>query len=452
MFVKAAFVCLMVFSFLAGGCLQNFFPDSSNDKSTSASSSASSSDSQKSADSPASKTMTSAFSGTRPDVVEVPGPDGPFVEPPLKGRPEYVYLVVAASALDPWDLEAEFAKLQSFRQVPIGYPAVDQRLGKKGFMLVVGKFARAQWAKALAESLRSKSNLSVKVEQKPYEFDRLKPAANSHKGIKAGRIFAGLTGVDVPVLSSPGKDAPGAGFSLQDGSLVAILDEQWVGNRLWMEVEHGDHQQGFVYAGRVLVDANLFPAPGGSSAVLGVSLGCMDSHCRWDYWLVDRGFEKRRLLKSAGERMPHDFSHDGKWLAYTTFDPSILVTSTSETKTLELGPGISPSFSPDGKLLYFRGPGVKGQRDDVRVSPVASWKSKSTKYEVRQVLDFKGTPMYPRAISTVPPRVDFLDKGRLFTLFFRLGTKVAKKSVHRWGVIFTPDGKILEKAGIAISD
>ncbi len=446
---------LITFCFLtmsSAGCLQDFFSDSSDNRS--AKSSLVPLDDNKVKDSsPVSKVGSSALSGSKPDEVNPPGPSGPFVEPPLKGRPEFVYMVVVGSAPTPWELEDDLKKLESFKSVPIGYPAVDQGPDSKGFVLLAGKFARAPWAMALAESLHSSGYVEAKIVEKPYEFDRLKPAANSHAGMKAGRIFAGVPGVPVPLLVSAGKQAMGTGMELDDGALVEVSGKKWAGNRLWMEVRYKGKKAGFVPAGRVVVDANVFPSPGGAVAVLGVSLGCSDEgHCRWDYWLVNKGYGKRRLLKSAGERMPHDFSPDGRWLAYTTFDPSILVTSTTQSVTLELGPGISPSFSPDGALLYFRGPGVKGQRDDVRTSDVASWKSSNTKPTVKQVLDFKGTPIYPRAISTVPPRVDFLEKGKLFTLFFRLGEKVAKKSVHRWGVIFTPDGKVLEKAGVAISD
>lgn len=450
---KLESVLLLCLSFLASACLQDlFFPDSSSDDSgipPASAPSAAVSKTNSSTSANTNKVPSPAFSGSEPKAVVVPGPGGPFVEPPLDGRPEFIYLVVVGSAEHPWDLETGLKKVESLEQVPIGYPAVDQKREGKGFVLVSGRFARAQWADALARSLRSAGE-DASVVKKPYEFDRLKPAANSRPGPRAGRIFAGVAGVSVPMLESAGKQAQGTGVELTDGALVEVVGGKWADNRLWLEIRYRN-KMGFVPAGRVLVDANLFAAPGGASAVLGVTLGCKEGHCWWDYWLVKKAFEKRLLLKSAGERMPHAFSPDGNWLAYTTFDPSILVRSTTGPRTLELGPGISPSFSPDGKLLYFRGPGVKGQRDDVRSSLVDDWKS-GTKPPIKQVFDFKGTPMYPRAISTVPPRVDFLEKGKLFTLFYRLGQKVAKKSVHRWGVVFTPDGKILEKAGVAISD
>jgi hypothetical protein len=395
-----------------------------------------------------------AFAGHTPEAVAPPAAGEAFVEPPLERRPRRLHLVVAGAAARPEALQSAADALAGLEPVPIGYPAVDQAPGgAAGFVLLAGKFARRDWADALVAALKRAGWEELRVVARRYRFDRRKPALNGDDGPRAGRVFAGMAGVAVPLLAKAGEGAAGTGVELADGALLRVLGEQRVGKVLWYRVAR-DEQAGFLPAGRVLVEANVFPAPGGRRAVLGVDLGCHESHCRWDYWLVGRGLQPRRLLKAAGERMPHDFSPDGRWLAYTTFDPSILVIETEGERRLELGPGISPSFSPDGRRLYLRGPGVRGARDDVRISPVAGWTADGDGQDeapVEQLYDLRGTPFYPRRIATVPPPVDFVDNG-LFTLFYRLGEKSGRKQIQRWGVLFTPAGKVLNKAGVAISD
>ncbi len=395
-----------------------------------------------------------AFAGHSPKAVAPPAAGEAFVEPPLERRPRQLHLVVAGAAARPEALQTAAAELAGLEPVPIGYPAVDQAPGTAaGFVLLAGKFARRDWADGLVAVLKRAGWEELRVVTRRYRFDRRKPALNGDDGPRAGRVFAGVAGVAVPLLAAAGEGAAGTGSELADGTLLRVLGEHWVGKALWYRVAR-DEQVGFLPAGRVLVEANVFPAPGGRRAVLGVDLGCHESHCRWDYWLVGRGLQPRRLLKAAGERMPHDFSPDGRWLAYTTFDPSILVIETEGERRLELGPGISPSFSPDGRRLYLRGPGVRGARDDVRISPVAAWVADGDgpdEVPVEPLYDLRGTPFYPRKIATVPPPVDFVDNG-LFTLFYRLSEKDGRKRIQRWGVLFTPAGKVLNKAGVAISD
>ncbi len=400
-------------------------------------------------------TVALAFAGREPDRVPPPGPGGPFVEPPLHKRPSHLYLVVAGRSAMLSALAGPMRRLAAVPAVPIGYPAVDRSAGQGGYILVAGKFARQEWARTLVEALARAGWDTAEVVTRRYRFDRHKPALNEGPYPRAGRVFAGVPGVEVPLLTLPRPDAAGAGRALADGSLVAVTGEERAAGRLWYRVEQGEFL-GFLPAGRVLLDANLFAASTGRRAVLGVGLGCHQGRCRWDYWLVGPGYGFRRLLKSAGERMPHAFSPDGRWLAYTTFDPSILVVDSEGSEgqgAFALGPGTSPSFSPDGRLLYFRGPGVRGRRDEVLVSEVASWAVSDNEPKIKKILDFKGDPYYPRAISAVPSQVDFSPGDQeLFTLFYRLAQKKDRKKIHRWGVRFTPDGRILEKAGVVISE
>jgi len=448
--VRLTLMVLVALAGLCSGCLQDFLPESSEPGPTDAGAATATAEPEVRTDAGASP--AGGFPGEAPRPVEPPGPSGPFIEPPLVGRPQELYWVITAAGPAPAALTAARDALAGQAAVPIGYPAVDQAPAGQGFVLVAGKFARKAWAQALADALRAGGLQGARVMTLAYRFDRHKPAANTGAGPKAGRVFAGMAGMEVPLLAAPGKQAEGTGRSLADGALIEVLSAHWVGNRQWLEVRSGG-TTGYLAAGRVLTDANLFPAPDGKRAVLGVGLGCYQGTCRWDYWLVGRGYTQRKLLKSAGQRMPHAFSPDGRWLAYTTFDPSILVAELDGARTLELGPGISPSFSADGKWLYLRGPGVHDARDDVRRSLVAAWADPKAKPLVTTLFDLKGTPIYPKAISTVPPQVDTLPTGELFTLFYRVGEKKdGSKQIQRWGVRFSPEGKLLEKAGVAISD
>ena len=110
---------------------------------------------------------------------------------------------------------------------------------------------------------------------------------------------------------------------------------------------------------------------------------------------------------------------------------------------IDLGPGTSPSWaSPSGAgdgLLYFRRPAESGLRDEVIVATPPEWR-------VQTVLDFEGEPVYPPELSLYPPPVDLLESGsRLVTLFYRRVRQNSEKTVDRWKVLFTSNGKILNK-------
>jgi hypothetical protein len=204
--------------------------------------------------------------------------------------------------------------------------------------------------------------------------------------------------------------------------------------------------EGFLPASRVLLEYNVFPSPDGGWAVLGVSLGCIEGDCRWDYWAVGKGFTPRKLLGPAAQRLPNAFSPDSKMLAYAPAGKPLMVAFQKKSGGRNLGPGTSPSWSPDGKILYFRRPGVSSARDEVMAAAPPAW-------DVRTVLDFRGQPYYPKALSMVPPPVDMRQGGaRLYTMFYRLVKKDAGSELQRWKVLFNPDGKLVDKKGEQISE
>jgi hypothetical protein len=262
-------------------------------------------------------------------------------------------------------------------------------------------------------------------------------------------VFAGIPDMEVPLFKQPLRDSPGTGKLVKDLTLVTITGqseaecERW---RLWYRVQAGD-AEGFLPASRVLVEYNLFPSPDGRWAVLGVSLGCIQGDCRWDYWLVGKGYSPRKLLGPAAQRLPNAFSPDSKMLAYAAAGKPLTVAFLGQSADRILGPGgTSPSWSPDGKTLYFRRTAVASTRDEVVAVAPPDW-------EVRTVLDFRGQPYYPRALNLVPPPVDLRQGGaRLYTMFYRLVRKDAGEELQRWKVLFNPDGKIVDKKGEQISE
>ena len=367
----------------------------------------------------------------------------------MEQRPLHTYSVVVLRAAKLSELSDADKRLRTLPFLPLGYPAVDQAAGiqpgKKGFVLLAGKFARKNWAQTLAKAIAKAGFESVGVHTASYRFDTNRPALNELTQIKAGRIFSGMANTAVPLLAQPSTQAQGSGMMLDDGTLVEVVDQKLQGVNLWYRIAHGQNK-GYLPAKRVLVDYNVFSEPTDRFGVLGVSLSCLQGDCRWDYWLIGKN-NTRRLLKSAGTRMPHAFSTDSRWLAYTTMRPTLKLTSLVGMKNIDLGPGISPAFSPDGSWLYFRGPGVRKQRDQVLRIALGDIDKPNAKELVRSVLDFRGTPFYPRAIASIPPAVDTLEDGELFTLFFRVGEKRGQRQIQRWGVRFTPDGKILGNRG-----
>jgi hypothetical protein len=69
------------------------------------------------------------------------------------------------------------------------------------------------------------------------------------------------------------------------------------------------------------------------------------------------------------------------------------------------------------------------------------------------VLDFGGRPHYPRALSVIPPAVDVLEGGaKLYTMFYRLVSRDGGMAIHRWKVLFNPEGKIISKKGEQITE
>jgi hypothetical protein len=356
--------------------------------------------------------------------------------------------VVIDRVSDLKEAQALYRRAEKAIAVPVGYPSVDQAqgiLGSGGFVVLAGKFARKAYAVAQAEALREAGFLKSSVVTGAYRHDRLSPATNALPGPQAGLVFAGISDMEVPLLKEPAQDAPGTGKMVMDKTLVLVAAREEVEGKLWYRVKT-PAGEGFLPASRVLLEYNGFPSPDGGWAVMGVSLGCIEGDCRWDYWAVGRGLSPRKLLGPAAQRLPNAFSPDGKMLAYAAPGKSMTVVFQGQSGDRDLGPGTSPSWSPDGKILYFRRPGVLGARDEVMAAPAPA-------FEVRTVLDLQGRPHYPKALSMVPPPVDMRQGGaRLYTMFYRLVKKDAGPELQRWKALFNPDGKIVDKQGEQISE
>ncbi|MBN2494320.1 MAG: hypothetical protein JXR96_07015, partial [Deltaproteobacteria bacterium] len=154
----------------------------------------------------------------------VPGPQGPFIEPPLESKPATIAHVLVGRSDDLQALQSLRDEIGRLACVPIGYPAVDQAAGlarEGGWTLVAGKFARRAFAEAEAEALEQ-AGYDAQVVERAYYHDRFKPALNAAGFPRAGRLFAGIPGGSVPVLSEPRQDAPGSSRVLADGDLVAL--------------------------------------------------------------------------------------------------------------------------------------------------------------------------------------------------------------------------------------
>jgi len=375
-------------------------------------------------------------------AAESPGEKGPFVEPPLLERPARLYHVVVDCRARLDGAAVLLGKLAALQFMPVGYPAVDQAGQPDAacrWWLLAGKFARRSYAEGLARALRAAGFAATRVVSAPYRHDRFCPSSNPHPSLPAvGRVFAGMPGLAVPVLREPRSDAPGTGQQLADGTLLLVHRRGDDTPGGWLRVQAGS-AQGFLPAGRVLQGHNVYPAPGGKWAVMGIALGCADA-CRWDYWLVDRKLQKRQLLGPAVDRLQHAFSPNGRWLAYSTPGrPLRLLELDRAGSGRQLGAGVSPSWSPAGDRLYFRRPGNKKWRDQVVFASPPRW-------QVQTLFDFRGRPFYPRGLSAYPPAVDVLSGGtRLYTMFYRLVKRDGGQGVNRWKVVLTPDGKLVSK-------
>jgi len=392
-----------------------------------------------------------AFPGKPPaevDPAEVPGPEGPFVEPLLEERPRQLHRVVIGSVKSLQEAQKLCARAEKLPAVPVGYPSVDQAkgvLGTDGWVVLAGKFARKAYAEAQVKALQAAGLEKAAVISGAYRHDRLTPAANAFEGPKAGTVFAGIADMEVPLLKEPAQDATGTGKVVMDKTLVTVAEQTKVDGRLWCRVQTSKGE-GFLPASRVLLEYNVFPSPDGKWAVLGVSLGCIGDDCRWDYWMVGKGYTSRSLVGPAASRLPHAFSPDGKMLAYAAAGKALTVAFQGAQSARVLGAGTSPSWSPDGKVLYFRRPGVGDARDEVVAADLPEWK-------VRTVLDFRGKPYYPKTLNLIPPPVDLRQGGaRLYTMFYRLVKKDAGPELQRWKLLFNPDGKIVDKQGEQISE
>jgi hypothetical protein len=396
-----------------------------------------------------------AFPGLKPpelDPAELPGPQGPFVEPPLLERPRDIHHVVAGYPKDLIEARKLLERLAGLKAVPVGYPSIDQAqgLGRKGsrWVVLAGKFARPGYAKRLLEVVKQAGFDEAVVVTRRYLHDRFRPAINQADKLKVGRVFAGMAGMQVPLLTGPATSAPGTGAMIKDGALAEVSEGVETNDGIWFRVQARD-LEGYLPASRLLVDYNVFPSPSGRRAVLGVSLGCQAGKCRWDYWMVGREYSPRKLLVAAAERLPHAFSPEGNVLAYASASRPMTLAFEGKDSEVSLGAGTSPSWAfgaSGGNLVYFRRPGLNQMRDEVMAAVAPDWK-------VRKVLDFRGQPHYPKALSVIPPAVDILEGGaKLYTMFYRLVSRDGGVAIHRWKVLFNPEGNIISKKGEQITE
>ncbi len=388
-----------------------------------------------------------AFEGAPPpglDPAQVPGADGSFVEPALVDRPQEIHHVVVGTETSLDSAARLGKKTAAVAAVPVGYPGLEQAalLGSApgGWSVVAGKFARLAYARALASVLRKNGFTKSKVVSRPYRHNRFQPAQNSLPGPRSGLVFAGVTDMEVALLSRPDRESSGAGVSVVDGTWLEVESVEEGPDGLWYRVR-SSAGAGFLPAARVLTDYNVYPAADGKRAVLAISLGCGGGTCRWDYWLVGRAYRQRRLLGPGAERLTHAFSPDGSRVAFASAGRPLTLILGKDRGDHRLGPGISPSWSPDGRRLYFRRPGAGKIRDAIMVADAPDFKPQN-------LYDFPGEPFYPRALSAYPPAVDVLEGGaKLHTMFYRLVRRDGGYAVHRWKVWLSADGKLLGKKG-----
>jgi WD40 repeat protein len=393
-----------------------------------------------------------AFEGVAPpdlDASKLPGPDGPFIEPRLLERPREIHHVIVGVAEDLESAKQLLASAAKIPVVPIGYPVIDLTAGllakPDGYVVVAGKFARPGYAQVLASALRAKGLDKAMVIKRRYKHDRFSPLSDSKAPGKVGRVFAGVADMAVPLLAEPNKDSLGTGQVVEDGGIVVVLAREETDQGAWLKVKAAE-QTGYIPASRVLVDYNVFPSPNAQRAILAVSLGCQSGTCRWDYWLVDKKMSKRRLVGPKAERLLHAFSPDGSIVAFSSQQRPMLLVFEDKRADVDLGPGTSPSWAANGKLLYFRRPGTHKMRDEVMIAKAPEWK-------VEVFYDYRGEPTYPKALSAYPPQVDLLENGtKLYTMFYRLVRKDGGFAIHRWKVLLNPAGQLISKKGEQLTE
>ncbi|NMB77367.1 MAG: hypothetical protein GYA21_19835 [Myxococcales bacterium] len=365
----------------------------------------------------------------------LPGPAGPFVEPPDERVPEKLLCVLAGQARD-LPQAAEIARrAEKTGALAAGWPGIDQARafvsGAEGFAVVAGKFARREFAEALAAALR-RAELSPLIVERPYRHDRFTPAANDLDGPAAGRVLSGMSGAAVPLLTRPDRDSPTDGEAA-DGAFLEVTGRAPAEGEPYFRVQT-DGGERYLPAARLLVEYNAFPSPHGTRALLGVPLGCREDGCRWDYWLVEKDFGKRRLLAAAAAALSHAFSSDGRLFAAAFSDGRLILMEDANTR--ELGQGCAPLFLPDGRLV-FRRTGLGSQRDEVVLAAPPA-------YEPAVIFDLPGEPAYSKKVNRLPLPV--LPHGRnLIAKFYRRVPLDGGTRLDLVTVLVSPDGKLLDR-------
>jgi hypothetical protein len=366
------------------------------------------------------------------------GVRGPVVESALVEPKDKIYVVIAGRAVTKDAIETVYRTVATVTAVPVGYPALEQSVSLlgvgEGTLILAGKYLTAEPADGLRDALEKSGVVEAEVMAVPYRHDRYRPAFNDTSGTKVAVVFAGMASVEVPLFSQPTLMAPGSGQALSDGALVTVRSRIEVDRQVWFLVEGG-----YLPAARLLLHYNVFPDSTGQYAVLGVELDCLQGRCGWDYWLVNRTLSQRHLLAGNAERLTHSFSPDSRWLAFAVPPPgqSLQLTACGRAAVFNLGPGISPSWTTDGRMVIFRRPGRGGQRDAVVVAKAPDW-------QVRTILDIEGTPAYPEEIAAFPPPVEVNPtNGKLVTAFYRPILKDGRTSIERHLIEFTAEGTII---------
>lgn len=363
----------------------------------------------------------------------------PVVESAQDEPKDKIYVVTASRAVTKDAIETVYRSVAAISAVPVGYPALEQTVSLlgagEGTLTVAGKYLTKEHADRLRDALKESGIEEAEVVTVPYRHDRYRPAFNDTSGAKFAVVFAGMASVEVPLFARPALTAPGAGRAVPDGALVKVQSRVEVDGQVWFLVDGG-----YLPAARLLLHYNVFPDTAGQYGVLGIELDCLQGRCGWDYWLVNRTLSQRHLLAGNAERLTHSFSPDGQWLAFAVpSGESLQLTRCGRAAVINCGPGVSPSWTIDGRMVIFRRPGRGGQRDEVVGAEAPDW-------HVRTILDVAGTPVYPEAIAAFPPSVEVSPtKGTWLTAFYRPIVKDGRTSIERHLVKFTAAGAIISQ-------